>query len=98
MIIKKNTNELFSIVLNLFHKKSRILSLPYSTSISGWHDKNMLLNKSAISSKDKVFKNINKELNEKLHTAKSIRDKLGTILNDLKVELLLYLLETIFFK
>ena len=85
----KNTDGLFPIALSIFHKKPRILRLPFSTSISGWDDRNMLFKKSAVSNKEQDCDEINKELNEKLYSAKSIIDKLGTTVNDLTVDVLM---------
>jgi len=88
-ISSKNVEGLFPVALSLFHKKPRILRLPFSTSISGWDDRNMLFKKSAISNKEQDCDEVNKELNKKLYSAKSIIDKLGTTVNELTVDVLM---------
>jgi site-specific recombinase XerD len=85
----KNIDGLFPVALSLFHKKPRIVRLPYFTSISGWDGRNMLFKKSVISNKEQDCGEINKELNDKLYTAKSIIDKLGETLNELTVDVLM---------
>lgn len=85
----ENLDGLFPIALRLFHKKQRILRLAFYTSIDGWDDKNMGLKKSAIANRDQNCDRINQELNEKLYSAKSIIDKLGSTIHEISVDVLL---------
>lgn len=87
-IHSKNTEGLFPIALRLFHKKQRIVRLPFCTSSEGWDDNNMMFKKSAIANREQDCDFINKELNEKLYSAKSIIDKLGKTINNISVDVL----------
>ena len=84
----KNADGLFPIALRLYHKKQKIVRLPFFTSREGWDDKNMIFKKSAIANREQNCDLINKELNEKLYSAKSIIDKLGKTINDISVNIL----------
>tara|TARA_R110002049_G_scaffold97098_3_gene236959 strand:- start:11574 stop:11801 length:228 start_codon:yes stop_codon:yes gene_type:complete len=46
---KRASTGLFPIAIRLFHRKTRIIRVPYRTSPEGWDDKSMKLKKSAIS-------------------------------------------------
>lgn len=85
----KNTYGLYPVAIRIYHKKQRILRLPYFTSISGWDDKNMQLKKSVIANKDQDCDAINRELNKKLYSVKSIIDKLGETINKVSINVLL---------
>lgn len=85
----KNSVGLYPIALRLFHKKQRILRLPYYTSMEGWDDKNKIFKKSVFANKDQDCDTINKELNAKLYSVKSIIDSLGKTLNEITVDVLI---------
>jgi len=85
----KNTEGLFPIALRVYHKKQRIVRLPFFTSSDGWDDKNMAFKKSAIANREQDCDEINKELNDKLYSAKSIIDKLGKVINEISVDVLI---------
>lgn len=85
----KNAEGLFPIALRVYHKKQRIVRLPFFTSSDGWDDKNMAFKKSAIANREQDCDEINKELNEKLYSAKSIIDKLGKIIDEITIEVLI---------
>ena len=75
--------------LRLYHKKQRILRLPYYTSMEGWDDKNKIFKKSVFANKDQDCDIINKELNAKLYSVKSLIDSLGKTLNEITVDVLI---------
>lgn len=85
----QNTGGLFPIALRLYHKKQRILRLPYYTSIEGWDDKNKIFRKSVLANKGKNCDTINRELNSKLYSVKSIIDELGETINEISVDILI---------
>jgi site-specific recombinase XerD len=85
----QNTGGLFPIALRLYHKKQRILRLPYYTSIEGWDDKNKIFRKSVQANKGKNCDTINRELNTKLYSVKSIIDELGETINEISVDILI---------
>lgn len=85
----KNSVGLYPIALRLFHKKQRILRLPYYTSMEGWDDKNKIFKKSVFANKDQDCDTINIELNAKLYSVKSIIDSLGKTLNEITVDVLI---------
>lgn len=85
----KNTAGIFPIALRLYHKKQRILRLPFFTSKEGWDDKNMVFKKSAVANKEQDCDAINMVLNEKLYSVKSIIDKLGKTINEITVDVLI---------
>ncbi|MCG2462803.1 site-specific integrase [Flavobacteriaceae bacterium F89] len=85
----KNIAGLFPIALRLYHKKQRILRLPFFTSKEGWDDKNMVFKKSAVANKEQNCDAINMVLNEKLYSVKSIIDKLGKTINEITVDVLI---------
>jgi len=60
----------FPIALRVHHKKTRFISLGFSTSVNGWDDRNGRLKKSASSNRFKNHKSIEEEINDKLHCAK----------------------------
>ncbi len=65
-----------------------MIHLSYSTSKAGWDAKNMMLKKSASANKDTDCDEVNKAIYEKLHTAKSIINKLGDALNSISADTL----------
>ena len=85
---KYSKEGLFPITLRIFHKKPRMIRLPYSTSKSGWDDKNMLLKKSAVANKDVDCDKINTLIYNKLHSAKSTIHSLGDTINIISVDTL----------
>ncbi len=85
----KNSVGLYPMALRLYHKKQRILRLPYYTSMEGWDDKNKIFKKSVFANKDQDCDTINKELNAKLYLVKSLIDSLGKTLNEITVDVLI---------
>lgn len=85
----KNLDGLYPIALRIYHKKQRILRLPYYTSKSGWDEKNMFFKKSVLANKEQDCEAINKTLNEKLYSVKLIIDKLGQTINEITVDVLI---------
>ncbi len=85
----KNADDLYPVALRIYHKKQRILRLPYLTSKSGWDEKNMLLKKSALVNRDQDCDAINRALNEKLYSVKKIIDDLGKTINVISVDVLI---------
>lgn len=85
----KNTEGLFPIALRLYHQKQRIIRLPVFTSKEGWDDKNMMLKKSALANKEQDCDALNKNLNEKLYSVKSIIGKLGKTINEVTIDILI---------
>lgn len=77
---------LYPITLKLFHRKTRMIRLPYWTSSSGWDSENMRLKKSAIANKDVDCDIINREISNKLNLAKKLIIDLGETLNDVTVD------------
>ena len=45
--VKSSTNGLYPVAIRLFHKKARIIRLPYHCPKSGWDDRYMRMKKSA---------------------------------------------------
>ncbi|SDD88067.1 Site-specific recombinase XerD [Pricia antarctica] len=85
----KSVNErLFPIAVRVFHKKPRMIRLSYSTSKVGWDAKNMMLKKSAFANKDVDCDKVNSAIYEKLHSAKSIINKLGDTLSSISADTL----------
>ena len=85
---KYSKEGLFPITVRIFHKKPRMIRLPYSTSKSGWDDKNMILKKSAVANKDIDCDKINTLIYNKLHSAKSTIYSLGDTINIISVDTL----------
>ncbi|REE07672.1 MULTISPECIES: tyrosine-type recombinase/integrase [Winogradskyella] len=85
----KTANEgLFPIVVRVFHKRPRMIRLPYKTSKAGWDANNMTMKKSVSVNKDLDCDEINKALYEKLHSAKTLINELGDTLNQITVDTL----------
>lgn len=68
----------FPVCLSVFHKKSRLVSLGYSTSIEGWDEKNSKLRKSSSANKNSNCDELNHEFSEKLYKAKSVISEIGS--------------------
>lgn len=77
---------LYPIVIKIFHKKARMIRLPYSTSISGWDSNNMKLRKSAVVNKDLDCDLINREIGNKLNLARKLVIELGDTLDEISVD------------
>lgn len=57
--------------------------------MEGWDDKNKIFKKSVFANKDQDCDTINKELNAKLYSVKSLIDSLGKTLNEITVDVLI---------
>ncbi len=64
------TSDTYPIVLRVFHKKKRLIRLPYHTSKAGWQASEGRLLKSAKSNRDQPCNKINLQLHKKLHQAR----------------------------
>lgn len=83
------TTGLYPICLKIFHKKSRLIRLPYYTSVPGWDPVNMKLKKSVLVNKELKCDEVNKEIYEKLNSAKSMLHDLGSVLPKVDVDVLI---------
>lgn len=89
----KKSNGTFPICIRVFHIKSRILPLEYSTSILGWDDSNCKLRKSVGVNKNFDCDEICYELDEKLYQAKQVLKELGNSIQKITVERLVELIK-----
>ncbi|WP_350294039.1 phage integrase SAM-like domain-containing protein [uncultured Croceitalea sp.] len=71
----------YPISLNVYHKKTRFITLGYSTSILGWDDSNCKLRKSVACIKGLRCDEIDQELDDKLYQAKKLIRELGKSIN-----------------
>lgn len=85
----KNVDGKYPVALRVFHRKQRIVHLTHFTSVIGWDDSIMELKKSAAANKNLNCKDINVELYDKLHIAKSIINELGDALKNITVDTLI---------
>lgn len=74
---KSTVTGLFPIVLRVFHKKTRYISLSYQTLPDGWDSIKMKLKKSASVNKEINVDNINNELSDKDYSAKIVIREIG---------------------
>ncbi|WP_026935003.1 tyrosine-type recombinase/integrase [Christiangramia echinicola] len=84
----RNVDGLYPIALRIFHRKQRIIRLTESTSKAGWNEKRMFLKKSVLANQGKDCDTINKNLYDKLHSAKSIINELGDTITAINVDTL----------
>lgn len=73
----KKTDRTYPICIRIFHKKSRIIPLEYSTSLLGWDDRNKKLRKSIGINKTMDCDFVSYELDDKLFKAKLVLRELG---------------------
>ncbi len=85
----KNPNGFYPIILRVFHRKPRMIRMDEYTSIDGWDDTKMELKKSVSANKDLDCNEVNIELYNKLHTAKSIINELGETLKNISADVLI---------
>lgn len=85
---KSATIGLFPIAIRLFHRKTRIIRLPYRTSPAGWDDKLMKLKKSAGSNEHIDCDKINESIYDKLHIARKLIVGLGESINSIDSDIL----------
>lgn len=85
---KSVTIGLFPIAIRLFHRKTRIIRLPYRTSPAGWDDKLMKLKKSASSNEHIDCDKINESIYDKLHIARKVIVGLGESINAIDSDIL----------
>ncbi len=86
---RKNSRKMdntYPISLRVFHKKTRIVALDYSTSIGGWDEKNHRLKKSAIANKNLNCLEINEDIDDKLQIAKAIIKNFGVDIKKINVD------------
>lgn len=83
---KSANTGLHPIAIKLFHKKTRMIRLPYSTSSSGWDSRNMKLKKSAVANRALDCDLINREIGKKLNLARNLIIELGETLNEVPVD------------
>jgi len=86
---KSSITGLYPIVLKVFHKKSRLIVLGYSTNLTGWDRKTQQLRKSAVMDNGLDYHKINAELGNKLHWARQVVYELGESIGRIDVDLLL---------
>ncbi len=82
----RKTDRTYPICIRLFHKKSRIIPLDYSTSILGWDDTNNKLRKSVGANKNMDCDFVGYELNEKVYKAKQVLRELGKSIDLISVD------------
>ncbi len=68
----RRTDATYPISLNVYHRKTRFVSLGYSTSILGWGEKQCKLRKSVAHNKGLRCEEINQEIEDKWYQAKSL--------------------------
>ena len=86
---KSSITGLYPIVLKVFHKKSRLIVLGYSTNLTGWDRKTQQLRKSAVMDNGLDYHKINAELGNKFHWARQVVYELGESIGRIDVDLLL---------
>ncbi|GBF17985.1 MULTISPECIES: tyrosine-type recombinase/integrase [Arenibacter] len=69
---KSASTGLFPIAIRLFHRKTRIIRLSYSTSPSAWDDKLMKIKKSAANNEHFDCSEVNEIIYDKLHIARKL--------------------------
>lgn len=79
---------LFPIAVRVFHKKPRIIRLIYYTSPKGWNEKDGCLKKSVNENSNLDCDLINKELFEKITTARRLINDLGENIDNITVDTL----------
>tara|TARA_R110000744_G_scaffold374324_1_gene487048 strand:+ start:172 stop:1467 length:1296 start_codon:yes stop_codon:yes gene_type:complete len=82
----KRSDNSFPIVLYVYHKKQRFITLGYSSTIKGWDEKNARLKKSATYNLNKDHEVIEEEINDKLHLAKKKIKNFGRDINKINVD------------
>lgn len=85
---KSSITGLFPVAVRVFHKKSRIVRLPYHTSIKGWDKTNLLFRKSVKENLNLDCDEINIEIYEKLDVAKRIINEIGDSLSNIDIDAL----------
>lgn len=66
----KRRDGTYPIALRVHHKKTRFISLGFSTSIKGWDERNGRLKKSDSNNQFKDYESIEEQINDKIHLAK----------------------------
>lgn len=88
----RKTDGTYPISLSVYHRKTRYISLEYSTSILGWDEANNKLRKSVACNKGLRCEEIYTELEDKLYQAKYLLRELGDSLRHLDVNDLIELI------
>lgn len=83
---KSSITGLFPIAVRVFHRKSRIVRLSYSTSVKGWDENNLLLRKSVKENFSLDCDEINIEIYEKLDASKRIINEIGGSIDNINVD------------
>ncbi|WP_170164456.1 tyrosine-type recombinase/integrase [Sinomicrobium pectinilyticum] len=83
---KSATSGLYPVALRLFHKRQRLIRLPYYTSMHGWDNSNHKFKKSVLVNKSQDCDYINKLIYDRCHLAKKLIDELGDTLNTITVD------------
>jgi site-specific recombinase XerD len=84
---KSAATGLYPVAIRLYHRKARIIRLPYFTSPTGWDNKYMSLKKSAVN-KSMDCDKINERLYDKLHIARKLIVELGDSINSVDADTL----------
>ncbi len=79
-------NKLYPVSIRIYHKKQRIVRLPYFTSLIGWNEAEGELKKSAIANLHQDCDTINIEIFNKYKLAKDILNDLGNSVDKIDVD------------
>ena len=85
---KSSTNGLYPVAIRLFHKKARIIRLPYHCSKSGWDDRYMRMKKSAFKNNHIDCDKANEKIYDQLHTAHKLITNIGDSIDSLDADTL----------
>ncbi|MGK0494219.1 MAG: outer membrane translocation and assembly module TamA, partial [Maribacter sp.] len=80
----------YPISLRVHHKKTRYITLGYSTSLKGWDTRNGRLKKSDVNNQYKDFDTIEDEIHEKLYLAKKKIKNFGDDIHKINITQLIY--------
>jgi len=83
---KSAANGLYPVALRLFHRKTRIIRLPYNCSPAGWDDKYMRMKKSVFKNNHIDCDRANEKIYDKLHTAHKLIVELGDSINSVDAD------------
>ncbi len=85
---KSAANGLYPVALRLFHRKTRIIRLPYHCSPAGWDDKYMRMKKSVFKNNHIDCDKANEKIYDKLHAAHKLIVELGDSINSVDADTL----------
>ena len=86
--VRSSTNGLYPVAIRLFHKKARIIRLPYHCPKSGWDDRYMRMKKSAFKNSHMDCDKANEKMYDQLHTAHKLITDIGDSINSVDVDTL----------